>query len=276
MTVVEIAMAGTARPAPDAVRDGGAVSWAAVFAGAAGAAALSLILLVLGTGLGLASISPWTRNAGATAITWPMILWLAFTALAASALGGYLAGRLRTRWPTTHPDEVYFRDTAHGFLAWAVATLVTAATLTATAGVILGAGAATVAATAERDGGSAPMYSVDSLFRLPAVRTEEVYIVAPENMRSEVARIFANGISEGGLSPEDSRYTAQLVSRSTGLSQPEAEARVTATYEATARAVDNARKNAALASLWVFVTLLLGAFSASLAATIGGRRRDLI
>jgi len=112
-----------------------AVSWAAIVAGAVGAAALSLILLLLGTGLGLSSVSPWAGQ-GASASTFGIstILWVSFTQLAAAGMGGYLAGRLRTRWAATHTDEVYFRDTAHGFLAWAVATLLTAAVLTSAVG----------------------------------------------------------------------------------------------------------------------------------------------
>ena len=81
-----------------------AVSWSAVLAGAAAAAALSLILLLLGVGLGLAAVSPWGGD-GASAGTLGAagIAWLAFTQLAASGLGGYLAGRLRVRWRGTDP-----------------------------------------------------------------------------------------------------------------------------------------------------------------------------
>jgi len=118
-----------------------AVSWGAILAGAAAAAALSLILLVLGTGLGLSSVSPWVHE-GVSAETFGVstIIWLAFTSIAASALGGYLAGRLRTRWLSVHIDEVHFRDTAHGFLTWAVSTLATAALLTSTIASVVGAG----------------------------------------------------------------------------------------------------------------------------------------
>ena len=131
-------------PATAAGSDGSAaasaVSWGAIFAGAAGAAALSLILLVLGVGLGLSAVSPFAgQGIGRGAFGWSTILWITFTQLAASALGGYLAGRLRARWVATDGDEVYFRDTAHGFVAWAVATLVTAATLTSAIGSIAGA-----------------------------------------------------------------------------------------------------------------------------------------
>src|ERR1035438_6184862 len=128
------------------------VSWAAVIAGAFVAAALSLILLALGTGLGLSSVSPWS-NAGASASTVgkAAIVWLIVMQIIASAMGGYLAGRLRTKWANIHTDEVYFRDTAHGFLAWAVALVITAAFLASAATSMMGA-AAQLSATASSTG----------------------------------------------------------------------------------------------------------------------------
>lgn len=102
-----------------------AVSWGAIFAGALAAAALSFVLFVLGSGLGLSSISVWSdRGADGGTIGWAAIFWLAFIQLASAGIGGYIAGRLRTKWAGIHSDEVYFRDTAHGFLAWALATMV--------------------------------------------------------------------------------------------------------------------------------------------------------
>lgn len=266
---------------------GSAVSWGAIFAGAATAAALSLILLVLGMGLGLAAVSPWTRDAGTTtALTASMIAWLGFTAVAASALGGYLAGRLRVRWPGTPRDEVYFRDTAHGLLSWAVATLLTAAALTSVTVSILGTGTTTASSASGVPQQDEPMYVVDSLFRLPAVRPDTAYGNASSSTRAEMARIFANNMRTGPLPAEDVRYAAQLVSQSTGLTLLDAEKRVSTAYlteqqrlqvieSAAVATVDRGRRNAAHASLWVFASLLLGAFSASLAATFGGRRRDL-
>jgi len=133
---------GRAHYSGDAVASPSAVSWGAILAGAAGAAALALILLILGMGLGLSSVSPWSsQGASATTIGVATILWLTFTQLAASGMGGYLAGRLRTKWAAVPMDEVYFRDTAHGFLAWAVATLVTAALLTSAITSIVSGGA---------------------------------------------------------------------------------------------------------------------------------------
>lgn len=137
----------------DAAGRESAVSWAAIFAGAAGAAALSLLLLILGTGLGLTAVSPWTMEGiGAATFGFATIAWLTFTQIAASGMGGYLAGRLRTKWASVHADEVFFRDTAHGFLSWAVASLLMAAVLASVAGSIVSGG---FRAGAEVAGGAA-------------------------------------------------------------------------------------------------------------------------
>ena len=292
-----------------------AVSWGAIAAGAASAAALSLILLILGVGLGLSSVSPWARD-GISAGTFGVstILWLTLTQLLASAMGGYLAGRLRTKWTEVHADEVYFRDTAHGFLAWAVATLATAALLTSVIGSILSggvqagaavAGGAAGTATLKAGGGavSAPMsigndggplgYFVDSLFRRDSASAPASGAAASSDSAerssskdaAEVSRIFMNVGPTEPLPVEDIRYVGQLVSQRTGLTQPDAEKRVSDVYaraqtklrnaEVAARdAADKARKASAYAALWLFVSLLIGAFVASLAATYGGRRRD--
>src|SRR4051812_15647905 len=154
--------------------EGGAVSWGAVIAGAVGAAALSLVLFLLGTGLGFAVASPWAGE-GITGTTAGVsaIVWVTVVQLAASVLGGYLAGRLRTRWVTVHTDEVFFRDTAHGFLAWAVATLLMATLLSSAIGTAVSGGlkaggeAVKSVATMARDQGDKNTvgYFVDSLFR---------------------------------------------------------------------------------------------------------------
>ncbi|MFC3109443.1 hypothetical protein ACFQAT_27790 [Undibacterium arcticum] len=223
------------------------------------------------------------------------ILWLAFTQIAASGLGGYLAGRLRIKWANVHADEVYFRDTAHGFFAWAVASLATAAFLTSAVGSVLSGGiqagaaaartatAAATTATANRgDASSGPTgYFVDTLFRSPQAASDAMD-TAP---RQEAVKIFANDLRSGGLSPEDSQYLSLVVAKRTGLSQADAEKRVNDTYAKFSKAIndadtaakeaaDKARKAAAYSALWMFVALLCGAFVASLCATFGGRQRD--
>ena len=284
-----------------------AVSWGAVFAGAAAIAALALILLMLGTGLGLSSVSPWAYS-GVSATTFGVttILWLTFTQIVASGMGGYLAGRLRTKWVSVHTDEVYFRDTAHGFLAWAIAALATAALLTSVIGWIVSGGiqAGGVAATAAAaPAGSAvtagpgivkyssdnePMgYFVDLLFRkgINAAARDNLEPISAAS-RSEVTSIFMNGIRTGPLPAEDIRYVGRIVAMRTGLTQLDAEKRVSDTYArvqarlretetAAKEAADSARKAFIYASLWLFISLLIGAFVASFAATYGGRQRDM-
>ncbi|MGG6317957.1 hypothetical protein ACQ5SB_16190 [Stenotrophomonas geniculata] len=326
-----------------------AVSWGAILAGAVAAAALSLILLILGVGLGLSSVSPWSfEGVSKETFGWSSIAWLTFTALAASGLGGYLAGRLRTKWTQIHGDETYFRDTAHGFVSWAVATLLTAGLLTSAIGGVLGAGAKVAGATAgaavstagvaAAGAGSAAAaapegdlnYWVDSLFRnatnpaqddaaappapsAPGAAPKDPAAPPPvasagprdarmappprpmpgngpmgdrREVRTEVNRIIVNSLQGDGLDPADTQYLSQLIARETGMSPAEAQARVTdvqtrmrAALEKTKttakQAADDARKATAYAALWLFITLLIGAFFASLSATWGGRRRDL-
>ncbi|HEY6125714.1 MAG TPA: hypothetical protein VIV63_13765 [Steroidobacteraceae bacterium] len=241
-----------------------AVSWGAVIAGAVGAAALSLVLFVLGTGLGLAVVSPWeSEGISGKAAGVSTIVWVTVVQLLASVLGGYLAGRLRTRWVTVHTNEVYFRDTAHGFLAWAVATLLMAT--------LLSSAVASAVSTGLKAGDSSPVgYSIDSLFRGGA---PDNTAVSPDRTE-EVTRILANGLQSGELSDEDRQYLGQVVAANTGLAQSAAEQRVGETFVKLKKGADDARKASAGLALWLVVSLLVGAFVASFAATLGGRLRD--
>ncbi|RCW73729.1 hypothetical protein DES41_10242 [Pseudorhodoferax soli] len=278
-----------------------AVSWGAIVAGGAAAAALSLILLILGAGLGLTSLSPYGgKGASAMALGFSAVVWVMVTQALASGMGGYLAGRLRTRWAGVQGDEVFFRDTAHGFLAWAVATLATAALLTTAIGSVVGGavkvgatvagGAATAAVAGATQGEGASegpaAYFIDSMFRRPASPAQAGQVAPAEAVpAAEVARILGQAGQDKPLAPEDQRYLGQLVAERTGIPQPEAEQRVADTVarmqakareaEAAAReAAEKARKAGITATLWLFVSMLLGAFCASLAATWGGRERD--
>src|SRR6195952_247585 len=128
------------------------VSWPAVAAGAIVSCALTLVLLVFGLGLGLSVVSPWS-GAGVSTTTFKIGtgLYLIVIAMLSSSIGGYIAGRLRTGWTGVHSDEVYFRDTAHGFIAWAFASVLGAILLASPAASIMGSatsGAAQGAVTA--------------------------------------------------------------------------------------------------------------------------------
>jgi hypothetical protein len=252
------------------------VSWAAVLAGAFVAAALSLILLALGAGLGLSSVSPWSNiGASASTVHRTAIIWLAVMEVISSAMGGYIAGRLRTKWASIHTDEVYFRDTAHGFLSWCVALVVTAGLLTSAATYMVGgaasaAGGAGMAASGNAQGINPDEYFVDTLFRSESVPPD----ANAGAVRGEAAIIFARALADGQLEGDDKTYLDHLVAARTGLSEPDADKRVSAVFADAQETADGARKTVAHALLWIFVCLLIGAFCASFAATIGGRQRD--
>ena len=268
-----------------------AVAWPAIIAGAVTAAAVSLILLLLGSGLGLASVSPWS-NSGVTVATFTVntAIWLIIMQWISSGLGGYLAGRLRSKWVSMHTDEVFFRDTAHGFLAWSLATIITAAFLASAASSIIGGGvkvATTVSASADAGTASGaarnsndtmgdPMaYFVDSLYRSDHPNQSE------GDMRGETARILVTDLKDGGVSDVDKAYLTQLVSARTELNQADASKRVddviaklTATKEKAKEEIETARKSAMHIAIYTFLSMLIGAFIASAAAALGGRHRD--
>ena len=171
---------------PEAQSSG--VSWGAVLGGAFVAAASSLILLALGAGFGLAVVSPWSNvKTTASSLGTLSIGWLVFVEVVASALGGYLTGQLRTKWAVIHTDEVYFRDTANGFLAWAVALVVSATLLASAAASMAGRVEQTSATPETMDSAALAMapraYFVDTLFR--SDRAER----ADSSTRAEAGRI---------------------------------------------------------------------------------------
>lgn len=251
------------------------VSWGALVAGAFVAAALSLSLLALGAGFGLLSVSPWAHaGASASAVTAAAIIWLVVIQVIASGAGGYLAGRLRTKWAAIHSDEVYFRDTAHGLVVWAVAVVITAAFLGSATSAMVGHAIASTETGAPENA-----YFVDSLFRLTPVGTAAPATNAPipntdSAARREAATILASILSHSDSAAQDRVYLAQLVSARTGLNQNEAAERVSDLIRRAQESADKARKAGARLLLWTFLALLVGAFCASYAATIGGRQRD--
>ena len=270
-----------------------AVSWAAVLAGAFVASAFSIALVALGAGLGLLSVSPWSNN-NASATTFGILAaaWLIAVQLFSSGIGGYLAGRLRTRWVGMHTDEVYFRDTAHGLLVWGVGAVISALLLSSAVSSAV-SGAARMGETAVQAAGSAVAgpasqltgqaasnsYFTDMLFRSDKPSADQ------NASQAEIGRIFARALSSGDLPAADKTYAAQVVASRTGLSQADAEKRVTETFdkaknaaaqaaEKAKEAADAARKTGVYVALWVFISLLVGAFSAAYMATVGSEALD--
>jgi hypothetical protein len=273
-TIIEVAT--TAADNSGGASAPSAVSWPAIVAGAVVAAASSLILLALGTGLGLASISPWA-NLGATISSFTLMsaIWLILTQWIASGVGGYLTGRLRTRWLNTHAHEVFFRDTAHGFLMWALATLIAAALFGWAA--VMASGTAAHLPSAESPAPPTLAYDVDGLFRSPSLN------VAPNNSqaRTEAARILVMAAVNGILPVDDHAYMARLIVAQTGVSPAEAEQRVAAVVAReqasmtfAKQTADNARKAGAALAMFTALSMLIGALIACISAALGGQQRD--
>lgn len=269
-----------------------AASWPAIIAGAFVAVSITLVLVALGSGIGFASISPWPgRGMSVTSFAITTAIWLIVTQWIAAALGGYIAGRLRTRWIGTHTHEIFFRDTAHGLITWAVATVVILAMAAGSAASGAGAGLHAAADAASMGGQAlasqaANPYSVDKLFRSSGSTAGgstagSSTAGASSDPRLETAHIVANAATTGSVPDADRAYLAQQVAARTGVSQQEAQARVDAFVSSVTQAqekvkadADAARKAAAQASIYLALSMLIGAFIASVSAALGGRLRD--
>ena len=259
-----------------------AVSWGAIAAGAVGAAALALLLIAFGAGLGLSAVSPWSDSGvSASTFTTGTGIYLVIVAVMSSAVGGYLAARLRSKWVGLHTHEVFFRDTAHGFIAWAFATLLSAGALSSTAAYLANGTAAGLGGAASQATSSvnpADVY-VDKLFRPNAsaqpASAPDAGNATRNQSRAEVLRLWTASFHDNqDLNAADKTYVAQVVAARTGMSQADAEKRVNGIVAEAKTAADDARKAAAKLSFWLTAAMLFGAFAASLAAVEGGSLRD--
>lgn len=254
-----------------------ALSWAAVFAGAVIGAALSAMLVIGGAGLGLLAASP--ADMDGTVLAVGTIVWLLLTQVFAYGIAGYVTGRLRTRWTDIHADEIYFRDTAHGFLAWALSVviglLLAGSVVTSLVPGMTQAGATQGQASVQASPHQAMDYSADAL-----LRSDDAEPVAPE-VRQEIARILGHSAAHDGVADDDRAHLLNLVVQHAGVDESTAEQRLAQTEESIQNAeehfqttAETARETAAAFALWTFVALFVGAFVASFAATCGGRKRD--
>ncbi|WP_434733879.1 hypothetical protein NL154_08155 [Rhizobium sp. YTUHZ044] len=295
---MSVSVTGSGEVATPVESSKSAMTWGPIFGGAAAAIGVTLILLLLGSGLGLTMVSPWSGQSsslGTLGIT--AAIWLVVVQWLSSALGGYVTGRLRTKWAAVHTDEVFFRDTAHGFLSWALATIFVAGFLASSLTSLAGAGAqavgsaaqavgstAAVAGTAAATSSTSPLDLSTAYFADALLRPDQARAAATSNdaaATSEVSRILLNGAAEGQVPDEDKAYLATIVSARTGLSEADARTRVDAVLKriddakaATQKAADEARKAASTTALLGSLSLLVGAFIAAAAAALGGSQRD--
>ncbi len=257
-----------------------AASWGAILAGAFVATSMSLVLVSLGIGFEFASVSPWNgQGISVTTFSVTAAIWLIVTQWTSAALGGYIAGRLRTRWHGTHAHEVFFRDTAHGLVSWAVATVLVATVVASSLSSGIG-GVVQSATQMSANRGSptapAPMYDIEKLFRGSLDSPP-----GASDARLEAGHILANAVVATNISAEDSSYLATLVAQKTGISATDAQKRVevllhdSADNVLKAKAVaDSARKAAAETAIYTALSMLIGAFIASVSAVLGGMLRD--
>jgi hypothetical protein len=273
-----------------------AVSWGPVIAGAFVATVATLILMLVGAGLGLTLVSPFpSQSSSAAALSVYAAIWLVVVQWISSGVGGYIAGRLRTKWVGVHTDEVFFRDTTHGFLSWAVATVIVvmflgstvSSIISGTASTVTQAAATTTAAAADAAADKLPdlptAYFTDALLRPADPRTAAPATAAEsrETAATELSRILMRSAANGEVSTADRTYVEQLVAARTGLSEADAKARIDAVLKeidearvAAQEAADTARKSASASALLGALSLFIGAFIACAAAALGGRQRD--
>jgi hypothetical protein len=251
---------------------------------------------MFGSGLGLTMISPWSdQSSSAATVGLSAAIWLVLVQWLSAALGGYLTGRLRTKWAAVHTDEVFFRDTAHGFVSWAIATIIVAGFLTSSLTSLAGAGASAVGTAAQTAGiaGTAAAASssddtsgnpVTAYFTDALLRPQQISARAETDngaATAEISRILLNGATAGGVPEDDKAYLSGIVAARTGLSPEEARGRVDTVLKrvddaktAAQQAADEARKAAATTALIGSLSLLVGAFISCAAAALGGRQRD--
>jgi hypothetical protein len=271
-----------------------ALSWGPIIGGATAACAISLILLLLGSGVGLTMVSPWGgESASFTTVSVTAAIWFVIVQWLSSALGGYLTGRLRTKWAGVHTDEVFFRDTAHGLLSWALATVVVAGLAGSAFSSLVGTGVqaassvaatATVGAAVTAAGSNATPDPATGYFTDLLLRPQDTAARAQSDdtaATAEVSRILVQGAAKGEIVETDRAYLATIVASRANIPQEDARARVDQVLQqiedaknAALKAADDARKSGATVALLGALSLLIGAFVASAAAALGGRQRD--
>lgn len=271
-----------------------AVSWPAIAAGTVVAAAASLALVTLGAGIGFAALSPWPR-AGASATEFTMLMAIAYIVVQwlSAGIGGYVTGRLRSRWATLHTHEVFFRDTAHGLITWASATLLVSTVTAIIAGTAAGAAGhvASAAGMAAAAGTNAHVsspptvdpYDVDLLLRPASADMQPAASQGTAgDQRMQITRTLAAGLATGEIPAADRAYLSQVIQSQARISSNEADARVQdaaakakMAHDQALQAADAARKAAEAASIFSAFAMVVGAFIACVAAALGGHRRDV-
>jgi hypothetical protein len=270
--VIATARAAPIAEAPADVAPGNRyVQWGPAFCGAVIAAAAFFVLMTFATAIGLAvtSVSPTWRD---TSVGLSVLsgAWMVLSAIGSFALGGYIAGRARSRWEAP-VDEIHFRDGLHGLLTWGLAIIFGVA--------LTWAGAATLTLAAKPNATAAPSsartnepgflaFELDRLFRSDRLTP------VTEADRSEAGRIIETTLGHQSIAPDDYNYLVRLVSARTGLAQADAEKRTLGTLAEAHTAASRARHSAVILGFTLAAALAAAAAAAWGAAREGGRQRD--
>ena len=272
------------------------VDWGAIIAGAVIATAVAIVMFTFGAAIGLSMVSPYEGEGVSTAAWFATLgLWTVWVIASSFMAGGYVTGRMRRRVGDGTEHEVDVRDGTHGVVVWALGIVLASwllgsgitgvlGTATKTAGAAAG-GAAAASAQDDRTA-----FTIDSLFRKPP-QTGQVAVTGAsaassgENgvasrMRSErddkgeARRLLMYGMAKGDLTAENKAALTRVVADHTGMSQADAEQRVSQVIADAKKTADKARKSGVLLGFLTAAALLVGGAAAAWAATLGGRHRD--
>lgn len=263
------------------------LEWSAILAGAIGAAAISVLLLTFGASIGLTLTSPWPHSGVSVWVAVIAVAWWTVTVQIGSFfVGGYLAGRMRSRWGESLRTEGQFRDGTHGFMVWAVGILIGALVLAWTGSGVLKTAAQSASVVASGNANAlqtGPVdYAVDTLLRPGPNGAVPGEAAANNNaLRGEASRIIIGSIKNGEFTARDRDYLTQIVGRRTGMTQTESQQRVdqgineAKDLEIKVRAAaDKARKAALIAGFLTAASLLISLGAACFGSSLGGRHRD--
>ncbi len=264
---------------PTALAGTSFVEWGPVWAGGAMAAALSFVLLTFGSAIGLSFVSPWANTGASLSLVGSVaVFWAIAAQIGAAMVGGYVAGRMRSRWGETTEHEIEFRDGLHGGLVWAIGVILGATLLAAAAGMIV-RGGTEVASRAVASSTDPIAYQVDTLLRPGSTQASNTQPAQTNiELRAEILRIFAVSLANDHLSDADRSYLSAAVAQRTGLTQPDAEKRVSDAFAVINKTVretaDKARRGTVLTGLVTAASLLVALGAAWWAAQRGGHHRD--
>jgi hypothetical protein len=237
------------------------LDWSAVIGGSVVATAIFTTLTIFGAAIGLSMTSTEPgQGIPAVPVTIAIALWTAWIVASSFAAGGYTVGRLRHRLEDATEHEIRIRDGVHGLLAWSLAIIISGLILISSLGNLTKSAANETARTAQN-------YQLASLFRGEASPIDQA-------VRQDAESILKTITTRKSLDQQDEAFLARLINAKTGISPPEATARVANVEQTIHRSLEQTRRAAVLGGFLTAATLAIGAAATWGAAIAGGKHRD--